>query len=423
MNPNSPRPRPDQVLVPSFPRPFAGLHLQAIRQAPAPQTDTGRAVGRAGARGRCRGANGPPGTRGHERELPGRPGTFFLALSLSCSPPYVARPPLFLCGGDRISLRLPRAPGRPGRVRGQGPLRRRRLRASRCRPRSSLGTDRPLAEPGGGDGGGGEGSWQPAASRSEEGAPRPTLLPAWSAAAPDTHGRAGFRAAKSQCRTPGPGVRAGAEVSEAPGAGTRTWAEGGARRGDPAAGRGPDGGGCRARVGRGRGVARPGFVWRRREAAGGRVGAAGGCSGSSVAGWERALGAEAQCHQVWGGDVGRRGAGPRELCECVLGGDGEPAARCVARSRVSGLRGPLVVTQDMALAACPRPGLYAGPALSRKRSPGPGISVVARPGTHGPFGVTPPAEARDTRAWCSPESGSAARPAGPFEAESHAFGG
>jgi hypothetical protein len=46
---------------------------------------------------------------------------------------------------------------------------------------------------------------------------------------------------------------------------------GGARRGDPA-GRGPGGG--RARVGRGRGVARPGFVWRRREAAGGRVGAA-----------------------------------------------------------------------------------------------------------------------------------------------------
>lgn len=241
---------------------------------------------------------------------------------------------------------------------------RRRLRASRCRPRSRLGSDRPLAEPGGGGGGGGgggEGSWQPAASRSEEGAPRPTLLPAWSAAAPDTHGRAGFRAAKSQCRTPGPGVRTGAEVSGAPGAGTRTWAEDGARRGDSAAGRGPDGGGGRARVGRGRGVARPGFVWRRREAAGGRVGAAGECSGSSVAGWERALGAEAQCHQVWGGDVGRRGAGPRELCECVLGGDGEPAARCIARSRVSGLRGPLVVTQDMALAACPRPGLYAGP--------------------------------------------------------------
>lgn len=46
---------------------------------------------------------------------------------------------------------------------------------------------------------------------------------------------------------------------------------GGAWRGD-SAGRGPGGG--RARVGRGRGVARPGFVWRRREAAGGRVGAA-----------------------------------------------------------------------------------------------------------------------------------------------------
>lgn len=69
------------------------------------------------------------------------------------------------------------------------------------------------------------------------------------------------------------------------------------------------------------------------------------------------------------------------------------------------------------------PGPVCRPALSRKRSPGPGISVAARPGAHGPFGVTPPAEARDTQAWCSPESGSAARPAGPFEAESHAFGG
>lgn len=61
-------------------------------------------------------------------------------------------------------------------------------------------------------------------SRSEEGAPRPTLLPAWAAVAPDTHGRAGLRAAKSQRRTPGPGVTAGAEVSRVPGAGRRTWA-------------------------------------------------------------------------------------------------------------------------------------------------------------------------------------------------------
>lgn len=124
-----------------------------------------------------------------------------------------------------------------------------------------------------------------------------------------------------------------------------------------------------------------------------------------------ALGAEAQCHQVWGGDVGRRGAGPRELCECVLGGDREPAARCVARSRVSELRGPpLVATQDMVLAACPHPGLCAGPALSRKRSRRPGCSVAARPGAHGPFGVTPPSGARDTQAWCSPESSQARGP-------------
>lgn len=137
----------------------------------------------------------------------------------------------------------------------------------------------------------------------------------------------------------------------------------------------------------------------------------------------RVLGPEARCHRVWGGDVGRCSAGPRELCECVLGGDGEPEARRVACSRVSGLRGPLVVTQDAAVAACPRLGLCAGPALNRKRSPRPRSPVAARPGAHGPFGVTPPAGARDTRAWCPPESGAAARPAGPFEAESHAFGG
>lgn len=133
------------------------------------------------------------------------------------------------------------------------------------------------------------------------------------------------------------------------------------------------------------------------------------------------LGPEAQCHRVWGGDVGRCSEGPRELCECVLGGDGEPEARGVACSRVSGLRGPLVVTQDAAVAACPRLGLCAGPALTRKRSPRPRSPVVARPWAHGPFGVTPPAGARDTRAWCPSESGAAARPVGPFEAESHAF--
>lgn len=133
------------------------------------------------------------------------------------------------------------------------------------------------------------------------------------------------------------------------------------------------------------------------------------------------LSPEAQCHRVWGGDVGRCSEGPRELCECVLGGDGEPEARGVACSRVSGLRGPLVVTQDAAVAACPRLGLCAGPALTRKRSPRPRSLVVARPWAHGPFGVTPPAGARDTRAWCPSESGAAARPVGPFEAESHAF--
>lgn len=142
-----------------------------------------------------------------------------------------------------------------------------------------------------------------------------------------------------------------------------------------------------------------------------------------MAGRARVLGPEARCHRVWGGDVGRCSAGPRELCECVLGGDGEPEARRVACPRVSGLRGPLVVTQDAAVAACPRLGLCAGPALNRKRSPRPRSPVAARPGAHGPFGVTPLAGARDTRAWCPPESGAAARPAGPFEAESQAFGG
>lgn len=34
-------------------------------------------------------------------------------------------------------------------------------RAPRCRPRSRLGSDRPLAEPGGSGGGGGQGSWLP----------------------------------------------------------------------------------------------------------------------------------------------------------------------------------------------------------------------------------------------------------------------
>lgn len=121
--------------------------------------------------------------------------------------------------------------------------------------------------------------------------------------------------------------------------------------------------------------------------------------------------------------MGRCSAGPRELCECVLGGDREPEARCVARSRVSRQRGPLVVTQDAAVAACPRLGLCAGPSLNRKRSPQSRSPVAARPGAHGPFGVTPPAGARDTRAWYPSESGAAARPAGPVEAESHAFGG
>lgn len=102
------------------------------------------------------------------------------------------------------------------------------------------------------------------------------------------------------------------------------------------------------------------------------------------------LGPEAQCHRVWGGDVGRCSAGLRELCECFLGGDGEPEAWCVARSRVSGLQGPLVVTQDAPVAACPRLGLCAGPALNRKRSPRPRSPVAARPGAHRPFGVTPP---------------------------------
>lgn len=92
-------------------------------------------------------------------------------------------------------------------------------------------------------------------------------------------------------------------------------------------------------------------------------------------------------------------------------------------SPAPGLRGPLVVTQDAAVAACPRLGLCAGPALNRKRSPRPRSPVATRPGAHGPFGVTPPAGARDTLAWCPPESGAAAWPAGPFEAESHAFGG
>lgn len=63
----------------------------------------------------------------------------------------------------------------------------------------------------------------------------------------------------------------------------------------------------------------------------------------------------------------------------------------VARSRVSGLRGPLVVTQDAPVAACPRLGLCAGPALNRKQSPRPRSPVAARPGAHRPFGVTPSA--------------------------------
>lgn len=185
-------------------------------------------MGRAGARGRCRGANGPPGTRGHERELPGRPGTFFLALSLSCSPRTSPARRSSCVEGIAFLSGSRGHQADPAGCAVRARYARRRLGASRCRPRSRLGSDRPLSEPGDG-GGGGEGSWQPSVSRSEEGAPRPTLLPAWSAAAPDTHGRAGLRAAKSQRRTPGPGVRAGAEVSGAPDAGTRTWAGGGVR--------------------------------------------------------------------------------------------------------------------------------------------------------------------------------------------------
>lgn len=123
----------------------------------------GRAVGRAGARGRCRGANGPPGTRGHERELPGRPGTFFLALWLSCSPrTSPARRSSCVEGIAFLSGSRGHQAGPSGcAVRAR--YARRRLPAPRCRPRSRLGSDRPLAEPGGGGGGGGgrQGSWLP----------------------------------------------------------------------------------------------------------------------------------------------------------------------------------------------------------------------------------------------------------------------
>lgn len=106
---------------------------------------------------------------------------------------------------------------------------------------------------------------------------------------------------------------------------------------------------------------------------------------------------------MWGGAARARGS----FVSAFWVGTG---SRRFGVSPAPGLRGPLVVTQDAAIAACPRLGLCAGPALNRKRSPRPRSPVATRPGAHGPFGVTPPAGARDTLAWCPPESGLACGP-------------
>lgn len=187
----APNPRSHRV-----PRPGRSVRVQEgspwiPRQAPSPLPRPaggragGRAVGRADRQGVLSGRARPTWRPGPRASAARPPGNFFPPALALLLPPRVARPParsLFLCGGDRISPRHPRTPGRPGRVRGQGPLpappaprapgRRPRRGWARRVESESEAAARARGEPS-------RPPCPPPERRREEGAPRPTLLPAW----------------------------------------------------------------------------------------------------------------------------------------------------------------------------------------------------------------------------------------------------
>ncbi|XP_053749014.1 collagen alpha-2(I) chain-like [Panthera pardus] len=171
--------------------------------------------------GCCRGAHGPPGARGLERAQPGRPGTFFLPLSLSFSPrASPARPPARSSCAEGIAFprgtrghqagpagcaaraRSPRRPlpAPPGAAPAAAGLGESRRRARRRRGREASRAGRPARRPSAGARRGRRGPPSFLPGRRPAGPPRP-----------DPHGRPGLRAAKSQRETQDPRVSAGAE--------------------------------------------------------------------------------------------------------------------------------------------------------------------------------------------------------------------
>lgn len=243
-----------------------GLHPDPTAKPPPPKAGVGDAQwGARAARGRCWGAHDPPGARGRERAQPGRPGTFS---SRSRSPAPPARRPLFLCGGDRISprhrrhqagpagcaarARSPRRPlpAPPGAAPARGWAPRGDWRARRRPGREASRAGRPARGPSAGARRGRRGPPSFLPGRGPAGPPRP-----------DPHGRPGLRAAKSQRRTQGPRVSAGAEVSTArQGAGAQGALPRGGGGGGGGRGRGRNGGGCGAERALGREVGVPGVI-------------------------------------------------------------------------------------------------------------------------------------------------------------------
>lgn len=141
---------------------------ESPRPAPSPQARGGRWPP-----GGAVGARGPPGFPGGERAQPGGR-ELFSSRSRRLLPPRAARRRLFLRGGDRISPR-PCDASRPGgaqpgpgpRAPGAAPARgcARKARCGARRGRSESAPSRPPSPP--------------PERRLEEGAPRPTLFPAW----------------------------------------------------------------------------------------------------------------------------------------------------------------------------------------------------------------------------------------------------
>lgn len=152
--------RPCPVAVP---RP-AGLHLQALCQAPAPRQTWGMQWG-------ARAPGGAVGARTAHLAPEATSESCLAARELFSSRSRSPAPPARLPPARRSSCVEGIAFLSGSRGHQAGPAgcavraryARRRLPAPRCRPRSRLGSDRPLAEPGGGGvgGGGGQGSWLP----------------------------------------------------------------------------------------------------------------------------------------------------------------------------------------------------------------------------------------------------------------------